>query len=116
MKNKIIVGSMIVVAIALGIVMAYAQVNPQDQLNALQLRIQKDTTQWQADNSAISSDQADATVKQADADAMNQEITISQESVNAIENGIASAEANAQTNTDNSENMDVQGTISQVGS
>ena len=96
----------------IGIVFAHAQVNPQDQLNALNLRIQKDMQQWKADNSAISSDQADATVKQADADAMNQEITISQESVNAIETAIASAQANTDNSSINTDgaNWPVNGT------
>jgi hypothetical protein len=85
---------LILVLCLFGIYVAHAQVNPQDQLNALNLRIQKDMQQWQLDNSAISSDNSDMVLKQADADAMNQEITISQESVNAIETAIASAQAN----------------------
>lgn len=72
----------------MGIVFAHAQVNPQDQINALNLRIEKDLDQWTADNSAKKRDWENMHDQDIDINALNQEIIISQTSINIIENNV----------------------------
>ena len=116
MKNKIIIGAIIVVAIALGIVMAHAQVNPQDQVNAITDQINDYQTELLKTQQEAASDSSDLQDKIAIINKIQYKLSVAQYSLNEVEYQISqqsNAISNAQDNCQS--NLDVQGTVNPVG-
>lgn len=108
MKRKILIAALILTSVILGIVIAHAQVNPQDQINALHIRINEDLFQWTVINAAKQRDRDNIHDLDMNSEALNQEIVISQESINSLQNAIASQENSDQY-------LDTEGTLNQIG-
>lgn len=108
MKRKILITLMIITSCILGWVIAHAQVNPQDQINALNIRINEDLSQWTVINAAKQRDRDNIHDLDMNSEALNQEIIISQESINSLQNAIDSQE-----NSD--QNLDTEETLNQIG-
>jgi len=123
-KTEIILIIFLILCGIVGIKLSHAQ-SVQDQIDALNARINKDTVEWQQDNALKQSWYQNIHTIDQDINAMNQEIYISQSSRDGLEASInnavdnstntdTSTDTSSDTNVDNS--LDEQGTVNQIGS